>query len=94
MYLSHFLYDINISNYLQAIITIYSSMDKMKIWQLSSVILLFVPLDVLLQVDSPKIHFVSVQKESLAHLQQKTLQITNSIKLQTVSRHKSLFYNL
>ena len=35
-------------------------MDKMKICQLSLVILLFVPLDVLLQVDLPKIHFLSV----------------------------------
>ena len=60
MYFSHFLYDINISNHLQAIITTHSSMDKMKICQLSLVILLFVPLDVLLQVDLPKIHFLSV----------------------------------
>lgn len=53
MYFSHFLYNINISNYLQAIITTHSSMDKKIIWQLSSVILLFVPLEVLLQVNLP-----------------------------------------
>ena len=37
-------------------------MDKKIIWQLSSVILLFIPLEVLLQVNLPKFHFITVKK--------------------------------